>query len=82
MTIGLGLGSLLAVLQAAACSIELVSAASWKQACGLSRDKRASLDRARLLYPHASLSRAKDHNRAEALLIARWAHCRSRQEAA
>ena len=34
--------------------------------------KDASLSRARMLFPTADLDRAKDHNRAEALLIAHY----------
>ncbi|HUN27398.1 MAG TPA: hypothetical protein VMU67_13915 [Steroidobacteraceae bacterium] len=78
LTIGMGLGSLLAVLQVAGCSIELASAAAWKRGAGLGPDKAASLNRARLLYPAADLDRARDHNRAEALLLARWALGRER----
>ncbi len=67
-------GSLLATLQVAGCSIELVTAAVWKTALGgLSQDKTASLDRARLLFPGASLDRKKDHGRSEAILIAHYA---------
>jgi len=82
LTIGLALGALLATLQAAGCAIELVSASSWKGAAGLGSDKSASLDRARLLYPLASLDRQRDHNRAEALLLAYYAQGRNRQAAA
>jgi crossover junction endodeoxyribonuclease RuvC len=72
-------GSLLATLQVAGCSLELVTAASWKASLGgLSRDKAASLDRARLLFPAAPLDRVKDHGRAEALLLAWWAQRRAR----
>jgi hypothetical protein len=66
-------GSLLATLQIVGCSIELVTAAVWKVAAGLGRDKQASLDRARLLFPAGELDRKKDHGRAEALLIAQFA---------
>ena len=82
LTIGLALGALLATLQASGCAIELVSASAWKAAAGLGSDKSASLDRARLLYPLASLDRQKDHNRAEALLIAHWALTRAPRRAA
>ena len=45
-------GSLLATLQMAGCSIELPSPRQWKAALGgLGKDKKLSLDRARLLYP-------------------------------
>jgi crossover junction endodeoxyribonuclease RuvC len=67
-------GSLLATLQMVGCSIELVTAASWKAAIGgLSQDKSASIDRARLLFPGAPLDRKKDHGRAESLLLAHYA---------
>lgn len=48
---------------------------TWKRDLGLSGDKSASLEMARNAYPHcvSMLSRAKDHNRAEALLIGLWA---------
>jgi len=82
LTIGVALGSLLATLQAAGCSIELISASAWKAALGLGSDKQASLDRARLLFPSAELHLVKHHNRAEAALIAHWALTRDRRAAA
>lgn len=47
---------------------------AWKKHYGLGSDKGASLDVARRLFPlaHPRLKRAKDHNRAEALLLARY----------
>lgn len=72
-TFGVGFGSILATLQLLPASIEFVSPAVWKRDLGLSKDKSASLDRARLLFPQASLKRQKDDGRAEALLIAHWA---------
>jgi len=75
-TFGLALGSVLAVLQARHIPIELVPAAVWKGALGLGRDKKGSLDKARLLYPRADLDLAKHHGRAEALLLAHFDRCR------
>jgi crossover junction endodeoxyribonuclease RuvC len=77
---GMTLGSLLVSLQIVGASIELVAPQSWKRDLGLISPpgttdigrKRASLDKARLLFPHAPLDRQKDHGRAEALLIAHW----------
>lgn len=77
---GLTLGSILSTLQIARCRIEMVSPATWKADAGLSgaskltakEKKSRALDKARLLYPDADLGRQKDHNRAEALLIANW----------
>jgi crossover junction endodeoxyribonuclease RuvC len=66
-------GSLLATLQVAGIALEFVMPAVWKAANGLLKaEKRASLDRARLLFPAAELERKRDHNRAEALLLARY----------
>jgi len=74
---GATLGSLLAALQVLRFPVSLVTPNSWKKAMGLGKDKSASLDKARMLYPAASLDRKKDHNRAEALLIARYAQART-----
>jgi crossover junction endodeoxyribonuclease RuvC len=52
-----------------------VSPLRWKRYWGiLGADKNASREKARELWPAASekLKRVKDHNRAEALLIAEW----------
>lgn len=76
---GCTFGSILASLQLVRASIEFVPPQTWKKFCGLidssktdGERKRASLDKARLLWPDASLDRIKDHGRAEALLIAHW----------
>ncbi len=74
---GATLGSLLATLQLVRARIELVTPGTWKRALGLSSDKGASLDRARLLFPTAPLDRKRDHGRAEALLLAAWAQRRA-----
>lgn len=54
--------------------IKYARAQEWKKFYGLSTDKGASLETARRLYPQLSseLARAKDHNRAEALLITNY----------
>lgn len=78
---GVGFGAVLATLQTLRLPIELVTPASWKLALGLGKDKRASLDRARLLFPMADLSLAKHDGRAEALLIAYFAQTRRREAA-
>jgi crossover junction endodeoxyribonuclease RuvC len=69
---GVGFGSVLSVLQAMHISIEFVTPAVWKSSLGLSKDKKASLHKARLLYPAAELHLAKHDGRAEALLIAQY----------
>jgi crossover junction endodeoxyribonuclease RuvC len=79
---GVGLGSILGVLQAMRLPIELVTPATWKRALGLTSDKRASLDKARLLFPSADLRLAKHDGRAEALLLCHWYLNRPKQVAA
>lgn len=75
------LGSILATLQTLQLPIELVTPAAWKSALGLGRDKRVSLDKARLLFPSADLRLAKHDGRAEALLLAYFAQSRRREAA-
>lgn len=53
---------------------ELVTPREWKRALKLGSDKGQSRALAQRLYPEASLARAKDHNRAEAILIARYGY--------
>jgi hypothetical protein len=50
----------------------LVSPAKWKRDMRLSADKEQVLRRARELYPDAPISLKRHHDRAEALLLARW----------
>ena len=75
---GVGFGAVLSILQAAGCAIELVTPNTWKRDLGLSRDKNASLDKARLIYPGLDLRRKKDEGKAEAVLIAHWARTKER----
>jgi crossover junction endodeoxyribonuclease RuvC len=72
ITIGAGIGSLLATLQVSVTPWELVTPGTWKRALGLGPDKNAARDRARALFPTAPLERKGDHNRAEALLLAAY----------
>jgi crossover junction endodeoxyribonuclease RuvC len=69
---GVGFGSVLSVIQALHLRLELVTPGVWKRSLGLSKDKHASLHKARLLYPTADLRLAKHDGRAEALLIAHY----------
>jgi crossover junction endodeoxyribonuclease RuvC len=46
--------------------------ASWKRQMGLSKDKEQVRAKAQQMFPAAPLSRKKDHNRAEALLLAEY----------
>jgi crossover junction endodeoxyribonuclease RuvC len=79
---GIGFGSILGVLQALHIRIEFVTAVVWKRSYGLSKDKHASLHKARLMFPTAELHLAKHEGRAEALLIAHYAIGRSARAAA
>jgi crossover junction endodeoxyribonuclease RuvC len=77
---GMVLGSVLAILQVAELPYDLITPQKWKRALELmmpsasyAAKKQASLDRARAMFPNVKLDRAKDHGRAEALLIAHYA---------
>jgi crossover junction endodeoxyribonuclease RuvC len=50
----------------------LVTPQKWKGALSLGRDKEASRARAKQLYPFVDLKFKKDHNKAEAILIAEY----------
>lgn len=79
---GMTFGSILATVQALRLPLEFVTPTTWKRALGLGPDKRAALDKARLLFPMADLSLVKHHGRAEALLIAHYFARHVRREAA
>lgn len=49
-----------------------VNPSEWKRFYGLKSDKDAARTTAMALYPDAPVRRQKDHNRAEAILIAHW----------
>lgn len=71
---GQAYGCIKAVLSCAGVSTELVTPAKWKGHYRLgAKDKNAARSLAIQLFPSVSgLSRVKDHNRAEALLLARY----------
>jgi hypothetical protein len=71
-SMGDSFGACRAVVQTLGLDLTLVRPAKWKKELGLSREKDDSMDMARRLFPDAPLDRKKDHNRAEALLIAQW----------
>lgn len=62
------------VVTARGYALELVAPNVWKKALGLSSSKEQCRMKAVRLYPEAGLNRVKDHNRAEALLIAKYGH--------
>lgn len=68
-------GCIRGVIAALGCSIEWVAPATWKayfKLRGGQDMKEAARAHAIRLFPEADLARKKDHNRAEAALIARW----------
>lgn len=72
--VGLGYGIWLLWLAEKGFAAEKYNPITWKRAMGLGgKDKKASLQMARSLWPRAPLTRAGDHNRAEALLLAEYA---------
>jgi crossover junction endodeoxyribonuclease RuvC len=68
-----GYGVLLGWLCARGIPYDTVHPSTWKCAMSLTKSKEETLAVARRLFPNIELSRKKDHNRAEALLLAEWA---------
>ena len=60
--------------QALCIDYNVVASRTWKAKMGVTSDKNSALDAARFLFPNMvnRLARQKDHNRAEALLIAEY----------
>jgi hypothetical protein len=74
-SIGLGFGVWIGMLAAYSIPYQVVQPAVWKRKFGLiGAEKKASIAVALQRIPGAadSLKRAKDHNRADALLLALW----------
>jgi crossover junction endodeoxyribonuclease RuvC len=75
-SLGYGYGLWVGILGALGLPYELVRPSIWKPAMtkGLPKEKEAARMRANALFPQArgDLMRKKDHNRAEALLMAEW----------
>lgn len=69
---GKSYGIILGVLAALGVSVELVSPVRWKKHYALGREKDQSRELAIRMWPLAPLNLKKHHNRAEALLLARW----------
>ena len=53
-------------------AMHIVNPRDWKKVFGLGTDKDASRATALRLYGNAPVTRAKDHNRAESILIGHW----------
>lgn len=77
ISFGLGetIGSLLAVLDCMQLNVVWITPTFWKKYFKVTSDKESTRAKAISLYPGALnyLNRKKDHNRAESLLIARYA---------
>jgi crossover junction endodeoxyribonuclease RuvC len=71
-SMGNSFGCIRGVVATLGLPLEIVRPQDWKKHFGLPRDKEHARRKAIELYPEAPLSRVKDHNRAEALLIARY----------
>lgn len=69
---GRAVGAIDAVCEAFRSPVHYVTPQRWKKLLGLDSDKNKSLELARSLWPNAPLSRKKDNNRAEALLLAEY----------
>lgn len=78
-TIGRNYGVVIGVLAALGIPYREVAPGTWKRAMGLDSDKEKSRSLARSLWPEAPLGRKKDHNRAEALLLAEWGRRQERE---
>ena len=68
-------GEIIGVVTANNFRLDYVAPGVWKRTFGLSKDKELSRRKATELFPQHrhNLARKKDHNRAEALLIAEYA---------
>lgn len=76
-SLALTAGLIEGVVAARGYSHELVRPQEWKKAMGLSASKDQARAKASRIYPEADIHRVKDHNRAEAILIARFGYDRS-----
>ena len=71
-SLGMTFGAIAGVVAALRLPLQFVGPAEWKAHFRLGKDKDLARGLAARLYPDVDLSRKKDHNRAEALLIARF----------
>lgn len=71
-SLGLSAGIIEGVVAARGLPHALVHPATWKAHFKLAKGKDAARAHAQRLYPGADIHRKKDHNRAEAILLARY----------
>jgi len=69
-SLGHSFGTVTAVIATLGVGFELIAPARWKRVAQLPADKGLVLAAARRRWPGASLTRVKDHGRAEALFMA------------
>ena len=69
-SLGHSFGTITGVIGALHIPLQLVHPAVWKKSMGISRDKDVARAQAIRLFPSTDLSLKKDHNLAEALLLA------------
>jgi crossover junction endodeoxyribonuclease RuvC len=72
LSLGDTVGAIRGVVAAKGYPIAWVTPAKWKRHYGLGSDKELARARAIEMYPSVDLSRKKDHNKAEAMLIAKY----------
>jgi hypothetical protein len=66
------LGALRASMASMGWPVLMVEPQRWKKTFGIGQDKEIARATCIRLYPAAPVTRKKDHNRAEAILIAHW----------
>ena len=71
-SLGMSSGTIETALIACGLPYDFLPPQVWKRHFKLNKDKDAARALAQRYYPDASLARVKDHNRGEALLIARY----------
>lgn len=72
-SLGHSAGVIVGVIATLGIPLQLVAPAVWKKSYGVGRDKTLSRTLASRLFPLTNLTRVRDHNLAEALLLARYA---------
>ena len=77
-SLGHTLGAIVGVLAALGMGYQLTPPGTWKKAMQVSSDKDAARATASRLFPAVDLRRKRDHNQAEALLMAAYARHRWR----
>ena len=73
-SLGMTVGMIEGVVVALGLPHQYVTPQTWKKHYKLDSDKERARALAQRFYPNASITRKKDHNRAEAILIARYGY--------